>query len=85
MGIEQCVGKFVPYLYIFSVQVRHATGVVLSGVADVFEEDSGKFGQSCSMLVGLGCASVVVVVVGEVFWGGAVHVWMHFQAYTLGV
>ena len=22
--------------------------------------------------------SVVVVVVGEVFWGGAVHVWVHF-------
>ena len=43
-----------------------------------FEEDNGKFGQSCSMLVGLGCASVVVVVVGEVFWGGAVHVWVHF-------
>ena len=46
-------------------------------VAGVFEEDSGKFGQSCSMLVGLGCASVVVVVMGEVFWG-AVHVWVHF-------
>ena len=54
--------------------MRHATGVVLSGVADVFEEDSGKFGQSCSMLVGLGCPSVVVVVVGEVFWGACVDV-----------
>ena len=39
--------------------VRHATGVVLSGVADVFEEDSCKFGQPCSMSVGLGCMSVV--------------------------
>ena len=54
--------------------MRYGTGVVLSSVAGVFEEDSGKFGQSCSMLVGLGCASVVVVVVGKVFWGGAVHV-----------
>ena len=59
--------------------------VSASGVADVFEEDSEEFGQSCSMLVGLGCPSVVVVVVGEVFEGGAVHVWVHFQAYTLGV
>ena len=59
--------------------MRHATGVVLSSVAGVFEEDSGKFGQyTCSMLVGLGCASVVVVVVEEVFWGGAVHVCVHF-------
>ena len=49
--------------------MRHATGVVLSSVAGVFEEDSGKFGQSCSMLVGLGCASVVVVVVGRTFVG----------------
>ena len=78
-----CAGEFVPYLYLFSVHVRCV--VVLSGVAGVFEEDSGEFGLSRSMLVGLGCPSVVVVVMGEVFWGGAVHVWMHFQAYTLGV
>ena len=50
----QCVGKFVPYLYIFSVQVRHATVVVLSSAAGVFEEDSGKFGQSCSNVGGFG-------------------------------
>ena len=47
--------------------MRYGTGVVLSSVAGVFEENSGKFGQSCSVLVGLGCASVVVVVVGECF------------------
>ena len=80
-----CWGSFVPYLYIFSVQVRRATGVVLSSVADVFEEDSGEFGQSCSILVGLGCPSVVVVVVGEVFWGGAVYMCPFFDRFSVAI